>query len=218
LSFQKKKFCWHLTNQKLMATRAECDSFYQQIGLPRFSESYDPEMILSRASELPESKAAHIRRCVALAKTVDVDEYFCLSEYATEPEAVRALVDPKESGSPTFLLKQSDNSQYPLSFHVIPSESYCFEKYARNPNYVLTPMDVVGLDDKLCFALLNRVSNLPSDMIQVIIRESQGVLLHLESFERGEDEDFVDVEADEPLAPFFRYINCLLGMVVFSGA
>lgn len=196
-----------------MTTRAECDEFYQKIGLPRFSPEYDSDMVLARASALPESVASHIRRCVALARTTDVNEYFCVSEHATTPEAVDAVIRPQAvSSPPVFLLRWSDNTQYPFALNVIRPGGYCFWKYARLSKYTVTPMRAVASNDRLCHVLRTCVSNLPVDLIDGIISQSPGVLLHMVSFERGEDESYLDVMLCEKQSSFARWVNCLLGM------
>ena len=196
-----------------MTTRAECDTYYRALGLPGFSTEYPAALVLALAKDAPESLALQIRRCLALADSEDWREYFDLSEYATEPEAVRAIVCPAREQRALFLLHPSGNEQRSLALHVIQPGGYCDHKYT-DLRYACTPLSMVSISRPLERAITTDVSNLPPETVNAILAASGGVVLHPTDLD-AEPAGFYDVLASPPFQ-LPRMINCMLKWVVWN--
>ena len=197
-----------------MATRKECDGYYKILGYDRFSTDIDGDEVLRRLEAYPESIAAHVRRCVGLARTVDVDEYFDISEHATHPDAVSAIITPSESHFPIFLLRPSDNPHYPFALNVIPEGGYTFRKYTSDIRYIITPVETAQFDQKLRYALTSCVSNMPEDLVREIMDKSGGVIIHMQNLD-SLDEEFMDVMGNGE-GGLYRWINCVFNRAIFK--
>jgi hypothetical protein len=195
-----------------MTTRAECDGFYRALGLPGFSAEYPASEVLALAQRVPESLALQVRRCVALAET-DVDEYFDISEHATRPDAVAAILRPTARQRPLFLLHPWDNRQHPFALHVIAPGGYCERKYT-GLRYARTPMSLAALRAELNGTLTAGVSNLPPDTVCAIMDGSGGDVLHPLDLTREPPEFYDVLPTAESGLP--RFINCLTGWVLWG--
>ena len=195
-----------------MATREECDKFYRSIGLPGFHPGYNRELVLSRAESLPESQAAHVRRCLALTD-IDCEEYFDISEYATHPDVVSLLANPNSVVPLLFLLHQSDNPQFPFSLHAIDPKGYTFHKYHDWHGYQVIPMKRVDSTGYLHHLLGGQMSNIPKELVEIVVKGGQGAIL-CDPALSSEDGGYMDVILDNS-PNFGRWVNCLVQRILF---
>jgi hypothetical protein len=160
----------------IMVSREECDLMYKSIGLPRFSPSYTRAEVQSMMGDsLSVSQAQHIMRCVTLAETCDVDEYFELSEYFTTEEAVESIMDPHKSFSVYLYHPNGTNTQYPMSLSPIRPYGYVYNKYMYH--YKAVPLDCIRQDRAYRQKMLASINNLPEETIKSIIDYGQGYVL-----------------------------------------
>lgn len=162
-----------------MSSRGDCDAMYQSIGYPKFDPAISYHDVQAR---LTHKKYQHISisdqhmilRCATMASSLDMDEYFDISEYATSDAAKTMLSNPSLIWG-VYLLRYGSNDQHPLELWLIPVSGYCFRKYMSDPSYQVLPLTEFRQDVQTC--ITGQISNLPGDIIDRIFTTGRGIII-----------------------------------------
>lgn len=177
-----------------MASREDCDNMYKSIGLPGYSPEYSRKTITQCIQRMGDSisvsQGQNIMRCVALAETCDVDEYFDVSEFLTTPGGVESIIRPSQAFAVYLYHPNESNSQQPMLLSPIRPGGYTYNKYMRVYRYQAVPLSHVRQDAAYRGEMLATIGNLTQETIEDIIDHGQGYLIRPRVFKENEPDEW----------------------------